>query len=567
MSRRAKNGRRDRYGRYRGKGGIKPWKNNNPDFYRKGKRGANLSRSGGRYKTQGKSNLKRNLVIGAVATGAVAGAGYGAYKFKQSRNSKAVAGSPRPLPMRRMGASVPVGSRPRLRSVRNAVPGGTVPTGATQIAGRAAPTAQRAPTKAAKAGVVAAAPVSVAPPQAIKTPNRIDAASVVSNPVVARAVTGIVASGIAARVSAPGSSDDSDDVSDKKAYWERVEAARQKGIPRAAEFVSSGGNPGNYSGPLKAKPPPASIFQHHEPNEAAPSKPKQVRKPKAPTVTKAAPPPKVEPPKQQKVSFVVAPTAVHLKSANELKLTNEAGNRIRKMPLPFSDLKSRPGIVGQVTPKAPATPAKVGPPTTVAKATAPVQPVKANPILAGVQIAPAAAAPKRRGRPKTATSDDVLSPAQIAKMKARAIELAEQRKLAEGTSAPVLDPTLAVKPVSPIPVLSGKRISTKPITQGGTAPPVERKMMSQNNFDALHNYVRDEDDLLEFLDAKQTAGVLLPRDARTLLTGGRLSRQTFRLPGAGGGGPSEAVKKQKAADAAQRKMDAIKKKRKEMNSG
>lgn len=198
-------GRRDRYGRYKGKGGVKPWRNNNPGFY--GKRPKSVRRGSGKhnatsgYRPKGiapkkKSSTKKKVALTALAVGATAAGAYGIHKYRQKRTADAL-GTTGASVKQTVGKPKSVNKSLRLRPGTQSVTGGT--------------------------------PIVV--PEVIKAPSKINAKSILTT-------TAAVAA--AARAGTAVAEEDRS-ANESKSRWVRIEEARQAGIPAAATFIDSGG--------------------------------------------------------------------------------------------------------------------------------------------------------------------------------------------------------------------------------------------------------------------------------------------------------------------------------------
>lgn len=238
MARRRKAYRRDQYGRYKGKGGLKPWKNNNPNFYKSsGYRPKRVARGSGRhnatsgYRPQGvakpikKSNKKRNIIIGTVAIGAVAAGGaYGVHKYRASRVAPTTPQAGKRFKSGRMSQGLDTA-------------GANVQTGAAVArTGSASPVAVRGTgmvggmrSRLTPRGAAVAMPVSM------RNPSKVNAKTLLT--------TAAAVSSVAAASTAPSDEDRAVDkaTNSSKDRWARIEAARQAGIPKAVDFIDGGG--------------------------------------------------------------------------------------------------------------------------------------------------------------------------------------------------------------------------------------------------------------------------------------------------------------------------------------
>lgn len=260
---------RDNYGRYRGKAGIKPYKSNlpklgsnRPRYVPKGsgKHNATSGYKPGRYRSPAKkkSNTKRNIAIGVGAAMTVGAVGYMAYRSKKNGSSTPTA-SPVSRPvmrgamgMRRANIStrgrslnLPVGAMAKrmgsagLGKVGMATLAIAAASGGT-VSGNNVPLG-----KAARNGISGFSPAPVARPVNAKPMPAINAASL-----VAKAGTAAKA----AKASTKVSPEDRKDHEDSGKRWAKIEEARKKGIPAAADFVDNGGDVDNWRPSAVAKP-------------------------------------------------------------------------------------------------------------------------------------------------------------------------------------------------------------------------------------------------------------------------------------------------------------------------
>ena len=388
MARGRRNYRRDNYGRYKGKGGIKPWKNNNPNYYRprQVRKGSGRHNATSGYRPQPiaakrGASKKKKVLIGALVVGAAAGTAYGVHKYRESRLAP-----------------------PRKRVVNKATPGlnttgASVTTGAaTSAAGSAIPRriagTGRPKGRIAGARTIQARSAPMTMPVSLKSPSKINAKSILTTAAAVGAAS-------AASVRTP----DDDDVDTSKDRWVRIERARQAGIPAAASFIDGGGTDSQIREAERKKGTPVSI---------------------KPTVVKSAP---VHSEKQQAAkvervittSFKPAGSAISLKP-KDYGMVNEKGNTIRIFPQ--TKLRTRPATIGgrqqrmidlnkqygrpgQPTPRAKqtTTPNKPKPDSpSVQNQTAPVKPIAVPSAISGTK---APSAPKPRPAQKSVPQGQV----------------------------------------------------------------------------------------------------------------------------------------------------------------
>lgn len=353
-------GRRDRYGRYRGKGGLKAWKNNNPSF---GKRPRYVRRGSGKHNAtsgyrpkgiapQKKSSAKKKIILGAVAVGATAAGAYGIHKYRQKRSADALATT---------GASAkPVGKTGRkvVSKVARLRPGTPIET----------------PKKA---------PIKITPPK------QVNAKSI---------LTTAAAASTAMRVSTAVSEDERA-ANESKDKWVRIERARQAGIPRAADFIANGGTDAEIRAAEKKNGQKQALTLK-------------------PSVVKEAP---VHTESQQKAqvqkaarSFAPVASGIAIASPRQLGMANERGNPIRIFPQ--TRLNTRPSSIATRKQKEAELNKQYGRSSiskpkaqTVKNMTAPDKPIKSPTSVTGTPVkkvapksspAKKAAAPKREAPPK-----------------------------------------------------------------------------------------------------------------------------------------------------------------------
>lgn len=329
-------GRRDRYGRYRGAGGIKPWKSNNPNFggyrpryVRKGS-GKHNATSGYRPKgiaPQKKSSAKKKMLIGAVVVGAAAGGAYGIHKYKQKRAATALGttgANSAPVPSGKRSRAVARGTRLR--------PGAPVET----------------PRQA---------PIRITPPKSINAKTLLTTAAAAST---------------AARMSTEVSDEDRA-ANESKDKWVRIERARQAGIPRAADFIAAGGTDAEIR-----------AAERKNSTKIVPTiKPSVVRE--APVHTEKQQAAKVE---QAKVSFRPVAAGIAIATPKQLGMKNENGNPIRIFPQ--TRLNRRPSSIASRKQKEAELNRQFGraqaPKPTTVKNLAPKKPVKSPESVTGKEI-------------------------------------------------------------------------------------------------------------------------------------------------------------------------------------
>jgi len=431
-----KNTRRDRYGRYRGTGGIKPWKQNNPNWARGMKIGQSIARSknarrmrGVQKAKKGWSTKKKVAVAGgaALAVGVVGGAAYGGYKYKQSRNA---AGIVQPQSAAVRGPRAQVTSLGRVNSLKKptlgGVPGVINKTGATAVAPKVAKGAKSPRSMTA---------TPVANPQGLKVPKNVNAKSIVAGAGVAQAVTGLMMAGTQEKPptthkEALRQMEDSGFVEvydpgrgvfyaveqgSGAATPEAIKAAKKLRKKYGYDFSrTEGGKPvppvrpaGTTVQPIKESKPPAPIKENVDkpktvkekaPAPQAKAVPKAKEAPKAnkEAKPKAPPtPPKVNIPKPS--TFTPGPLLIPNFKVGDYGLKNAAGSPLRKFPsLPMNaNGKKRgektgthpwasPPPVAVVQPKVAPPKKQAAPGTSVQAATAPI---KKMPATAQVQSA------------------------------------------------------------------------------------------------------------------------------------------------------------------------------------
>lgn len=380
-------GRRDRYGRYRGKGGLKPWRNNNPSF---GKRPRYVRRGSGKhnatsgYRPRGiaqpkKSSAKKKIAIGVVVVGAAAAGAYGVHKYRQKRSADALATT---------GATAkPVG-----KASRRIVSKGTRLRPGSPVA---------TPNKA---------PIRITPPKSINAKTLLTTAAAVST---------------AARVSTTLPDEDRG-IAESKDRWVRIERARQAGIPKAADFVDGGGTDAEIRAAERKNKKPASSI--------------------TPSVVKQAP---VHTEKQQQAqvqkavrNFTPVASGIAIATPKQLGMVNENGNPIRIFPQ--TRLNKRPATIAarkkreadlnrQYGRSAIAKPKK----PTVKEMTAPDKPIKSPKSITGTPVQkplPKSNPQKRAAAPKPPAPKPKADKPAIAKTEAYSKERTktfEQMTLAE----------------------------------------------------------------------------------------------------------------------------------------
>lgn len=554
----AKRNRRDRYGRYRGTRAIKPWKNNNPNWGKRGKAGSARKASSFKAKKSGGTGKKVALAAGTALL--VGGAAYGGYRMgQQSRASRNQAGivPSTPTPKRSPVASPPkvrAGKGSSLRKVRP-VPGITSTNAASAVMGSAKP-ATVAPVKTTGSGGNTLVQAGIAKVQSIKTPDKVDAKSLVAGAVVAGKITSVVAAGARdskREMESAGFVEEWDPYRKKFSMVEHDMASPSQAAEAAGRRMLMSYSP---SGPAPKVPgtvvkPNAARAVPVEQDKEAPKKIAPAVQPKATTNSQAAPAvqkpvvePKVSIPRPSTFSMAGNNTLIPQFNPRDYEMVNAGGNRISKMPQsPVKKPQARPQ---NPVPK----PAQVAP----AVETAQAMPKAAQSVTAGVKVD----APKKRGRPKSVDSPDVLTPEQTAQLRSRAQQLQAQRKMA-GDDNPLGMP----KPVA------GVKIDSAPQTKPSATP---KRVMSVADFqkvaaDAMKS--GSADDLYEYLENQGSSGVQLPREARGWLKqyeAGVFEGQEATTLGRQNVRKSEAQRKEAAAEAEKRKVDRAKKKRQAANA-
>lgn len=410
-------GRRDRYGRYRGKGGLKPWKSNNPNF---GKRPRYVRRGSGKHNStsgyrpkgiapQKKSSTKKKIIIGAVAVGATAAGAYGIHKYRQKRSANALATT---------GAN----SKPVGKTGRRVVSKGT-----RLRPGTPSETPRLAPIK-------------------ITPPKQVNAKSI---------LTTAAAASTAMRVSTAVADEDRG-VQESKDKWVRIERARQAGIPRAADFIANGGTDAEIRAAEKK----------NGQKQAPTLKPSVVKE--APVHTEAQQKSQVQ---KAVRSFAPVSSGIAIASPRQLGMKNERGNPIRIFPQ--TRLNNRPSSIAtrkqreaELNKQYGRNPVSRPKKQTVKNMTAAEKPVKATSNVTGDPVkkslpkstpAKRAAAPKREAppqpaQPKAKKFDDMSLSEQMAFLRGDARKRTAARGLVTGSGRAM---EMNVKPASQASIKDG----------------------------------------------------------------------------------------------------------------
>lgn len=478
--------RRDSYGRYRGTGAIKPWKNNLKGAKSTRARPVSVPKGSHRHNaTSGykggikKSNTKRNVALALGGVAVAGGVGYGVYKYRQANAARNPVPTPRlrtsglrrPTAVNRSTKSLGKGGG--LSSVlAKAGVGKTVLGAAKAVARTAAPApiegTVKPTTKGQRNGRQTPNSAPVAKPIVPVTPRKTDGSSIIANDGAAAKAAG---------QSTSVSDSDRSEYEKRVAYWRDIEAAKAAGVKAPALAVQE-------NGPYKAQESsvPAGV------NRAT------KRGPAKPTVVAPAEPPitAVEAKKTAKAVTAKAPTqdVIPVVAIDRSKYVQVGvSGKPYKNQNQGLQFKAAGPPVGQVAPSTPSTSA----PNTPVKQTwrqkvAAAQPITAPAALSGTQVAPSAskktAAPKgttppgqvptkKRGRPKKESDEIGLTPAQVAEMQAKT------RARSKGLKAG--GPGIVLKRVEP--AVQGEKIAAAPQAKaaGLSAAAAPKKAAPQPN--------------------------------------------------------------------------------------